>query len=278
MSGKTNLPEKAVVIRTGGLGDFVSTIPLFVSLVEEGCELTVATRHEYFNILGDFQEKTSFIDADEVLTSDAGIAPRKTFGGATVFSFWKDGDGSLQNRFGAWGILDFVELESRPNEPPHLVERIFQKVGIQWKEDFFTRSWLRANRLPGEHLWVHPGSGSPAKNAPLEWFLERIQRWLAEGEGDSVLVSFGEADGEVEKTFRDIRGRLPLEFIRPGTLRDLRDELMDKAVLFVGNDSGPSHLSSALGIPTEVVYTTTNPEIWRPIGERVTTIRPGDLT
>ncbi len=277
MSGNMNFPEKVVVLRTGGLGDFVLSVPLLISLIERGCQVTIATRRSFYDILGDFQEKIPFFDADEILIPDDRNTPEEIFEGATVLSFWRDRDSLLKDRLGVLGILDLVEFESRPETPPHLTQRIFQRTGIQWEEGFLSRSWLGLEGLSGKCLWVHPGSGSPAKNAPCVWFLERIERWLAKGEGDSVIVSIGEADLEVEQSFRENGGALPLKFIHPKTFRELRDGLVVEAALFVGNDSGPSHLAAALGIPSEIVFTTTNPGIWRPVGEKVTIVRASEL-
>ena len=276
MSGNRALPKKAVVLRTGGLGDFVLTVPLLVSMVEAGVRVSVATRRSYFEILGELCANLSFIDAEELFVSDESKMPSENFSGATVFSFWKDSDGSLEAMLKTFGIHELVELESRPATSPHMVKRIFQDAGIQWEEKLYKRSWLRVNELEGDCLWVHPGSGSPVKNLPLSWFVQRIERWLADG-GDKVVVSFGEADLELVNPFRSFGGKLPLTFIHPPTFLRLREELVSKASLFVGNDSGPAHLAAALGIQTEVGFLSTNPDIWKPLGEKVKVIRSSEL-
>ena len=206
MSGDCGLPKKAVVLRTGGLGDFVLTIPLLVCLIESGCHVTVATRRSYFDIIGDILENITFLDADELMGSQMSNVLSELLEDTTVYSFWKDCDGFLETRFQAFGAQRVVELESRPFAPPHIVERIFQSVGIQWEKEFYKRSWLGHKKRSGDCLWVHPGSGSPTKNVPLAWFLDRIERWLAEETGESVLVSFGEADDEIKEEFRLIGG------------------------------------------------------------------------
>ena len=42
-----------------------------------------------------------------------------------------------------------------------------------------------------------------------------------------------------------------------------------KSRLYVGNDSGITHVSAALGVPTVAIFTSTDPVVWRPLGERV---------
>jgi len=269
MSGEKRLSGKFVLLRTGGLGDFVLVVPLLLALVRLGYQITVATRRSYFDILGGFNAKLAFLDVDEIMVSTDEASLHSTFREATVLSFWRDEDGSLKKRFEAFEVLRVIELESRPENPPHFTKRIFQKAGIQWEEDYLCRSWLSPRHLTGDSLWVHPGSGSLAKNAPPSWYLQRIEEWLRKGEGDSVVVSFGEADNKVEQEFREFRGHVPLKFLCPRTPLELKEELIKRAQLFVGNDTGPSHLAAALGIPTEVVFNVTNPLVWRPVGEKV---------
>lgn len=44
---------------------------------------------------------------------------------------------------------------------------------------------------------------------------------------------------------------------------------LKSARLFVGLDSGLSHLASYCGVPTFVFYGPTDPLLWRPVGEAV---------
>lgn len=94
---------------------------------------------------------------------------------------------------------------------------------------------------------VHPYSGSPGKN----WPLERFQ--------------------ELERGF-------PVEWAAgPDGYRF--DDLMDLARwiagadLFVGNDSGITHLAAAVGTPVVALFGPTDPDVWGPRGERVSVVR-----
>jgi heptosyltransferase-3 len=40
--------------------------------------------------------------------------------------------------------------------------------------------------------------------------------------------------------------------------------LLSKAAVFIGNDSGPAHMAAAFGIPSIVMFSSTNPAIWGP--------------
>ena len=54
--------------------------------------------------------------------------------------------------------------------------------------------------------------------------------------------------------------------------------LVARASLYVGNDSGVSHLAAAFGAPTLALFGPTDPAVWSPVGRRVTTVRSDDRT
>ena len=44
--------------------------------------------------------------------------------------------------------------------------------------------------------------------------------------------------------------------------------VLDQASLFVGNDSGPTHMAAALGVPVLVLFGSSDSHLWRPLGSR----------
>jgi len=45
------------------------------------------------------------------------------------------------------------------------------------------------------------------------------------------------------------------------------------ARLYIGNDSGVTHLAAAVGTPVIAIFTATNPAVWGPRGEHVRIVR-----
>ncbi|HQB29861.1 MAG TPA: glycosyltransferase family 9 protein, partial [Syntrophales bacterium] len=45
--------------------------------------------------------------------------------------------------------------------------------------------------------------------------------------------------------------------------------VLKQARVYVGNDSGISHMAAVLGVPSVVLFLATNPGIWRPPGDHV---------
>src|SRR5207253_1883157 len=58
------------------------------------------------------------------------------------------------------------------------------------------------------------------------------------------------------------------------SLEDLAG-VLTRAAVFIGNDSGPGHLSAVLGTPTVSVFLSTDPQVWAPLGPRVRVIGAG---
>jgi ADP-heptose:LPS heptosyltransferase len=111
---------------------------------------------------------------------------------------------------------------------------------------------------------IHPGSGSAAKCWPVERFA-RLMEML-----DAPAVVFeGPADVEVCRRLEHIlSGRRGIAWARQLALEEAAG-LLSACRLYVGNDSGLTHLAAALGVPTVTVFGPTDPQVWRPLGRRV---------
>jgi ADP-heptose:LPS heptosyltransferase len=102
-----------------------------------------------------------------------------------------------------------------------------------------------------DYAVIHPYSGSPRKNWPLEKFralasrLPMPVRWCA-GDDDPPLP----------------------EAVRIPDLYELA-HFLSAARLYIGNDSGVTHLAAAVGTPTLAIFVSTDPRIWAPRGEHV---------
>lgn len=124
----------------------------------------------------------------------------------------------------------------------------------------------RLKDLSTGFLAIHPGSGSPTKNWPPERFAALVD---AVARGRPWLLVEGPAD---ERAVSPLRGHPWAVHARELPPRHL-GVVLARAGVFVGNDSGVSHLAAAWGAPTVALYGPTDPEVWRPIGERVRVVR-----
>ncbi len=144
----------------------------------------------------------------------------------------------------------------------------FQSGGaVEHQSDFLFRitgksgapmfSWPSAAASASTRTAVvfHPGSAGRAKRWPFENFLRVRERIPG-----PVVWILGPAEEE-------LRGEIPAgdETAFGVSLRDVRERLLG-ASLFIGNDSGISHLAALCNAPSVVLFGPTDPRIWAPRG------------
>ncbi len=113
----------------------------------------------------------------------------------------------------------------------------------------------------GDFAVIHPFSGSKRKNWPLERF-RAVAAWL---ERRKIPVRW--CAGPEEDLPAAIR------------IRDIYDLAcwLSQARLFIGNDSGISHLAAAAGAPVLALFGASDPAIWAPRGPSVRVISAASL-
>src|SRR5438093_2676210 len=139
----------------------------------------------------------------------------------------------------------------------------------------FAQEFLRG--LSQSIVAIHPGTGSKEKNWPLENWIELVSSKddssKAKGELGhmgkqfSLVVVSGEADkaqtAELEYDWKD-RG---VCFAKNLPLPHLAAVL--EHTIFVGHDSGISHLAAAAGANCILLFGPTDPNVWAPRNENV---------
>lgn len=97
---------------------------------------------------------------------------------------------------------------------------------------------------------IHPFSGSARKN----WPLENFRRVAGSIRGNVEWVAGPEEELAGAQRFGDL-----MELAK----------WMAGARLYLGNDSGVSHLAAAIGVPSIVIFRCTDPQVWGAQGENV---------
>jgi ADP-heptose:LPS heptosyltransferase len=105
---------------------------------------------------------------------------------------------------------------------------------------------------------LHHGASDPAKKAPLDLYAEVARGLEARGFTVGWVRGFVEAERGEEPSFGPL--------LDSPSLVELAHAI-SRADLYLGNDTGPTHLASALGVPTISIHGRPNPA-WRPRGPR----------
>jgi heptosyltransferase-2 len=302
MSGKTSeahqsasLPVRILVLRGGAIGDFIVTLPALRKLRDRWPQAHIElVGYPHVAVLAraaglvnhieslDKAEIARFFAARPVFT-EAQCAYLRSF--HFVVTYLHDPDGTVRANLTAAGArqvlygsplitaghaieallkpLETLALYAEGVEQPRLTLAVEQ---LAWGRD-----WLAARGLGGQKiLAVHPGSGSPRKNWPVENFTA-VLRSLPRGV--TPLLVLGEADEELvaplARTLPDVSRLVGC------TLLEVASVLANCAA-YLGNDSGITHLAAALGVPVVALFGPSNPEHWAPRGPRVTILQAPD--
>jgi len=110
---------------------------------------------------------------------------------------------------------------------------------------------------------VHPGSGSRRKCWPLDRFLAVISYLRQHGFAGSLVT--GEAEERLEGELRRVSFPPGWQWLCRPSLAALAGLLRD-AALYIGNDSGVTHLAAACGTNVVAIFRKEMETAWKPFG------------
>jgi ADP-heptose:LPS heptosyltransferase len=294
---KKHQVRSILVIHQGALGDFILGLPALETLRKNLPQartvivgypriLELADQRFYADetISVDQREMASFFVRGKPLDS----AQSRLFSQVhLIVVFGKDEEGILIGNLkkASYGMILHIDPFPPRGERVHVTDHLlrqFSLYGFQLSESNPTLHLKKSDQEWGDDFWrrkgvtleerakaivLHPGSGSKKKVWPLDRFLS-LAKILQNRFGSKILIPFGPAEGsEAEEVFNEMDPRTVIR-IKGLSLKELAS-VMEGCRLFVGNDSGISHMASALGIPTIAIFGPTDPRIWSPRGEKV---------
>ncbi len=261
-------PRKSLLIRTGGIGDFILTLPLLDALSARG-ELSLVCRRPHLALLPHGWRPAAWLDAESAAAASFyGGAPddlAKSLADNAEVHVFATFAPEINERLRRMGALNVVWHNPRPSAPRSAARSFLLEAGVEPGPELERTPFLQRNSGPGDCLWIHAGSGSPAKNLPPEFWAGLLDKQGIRESGHPVLISFGECETRLLPRFRQLLGSSfqPIERFEIGKLRQ---EMESRACMYWGADTGISHLAAALGIPCHVHFVSTDPRIWAPCG------------
>jgi heptosyltransferase-3 len=266
--------RKILVLRGGALGDFIVTLPALALLrqrwphahLEFVGNATAAAlgAHLVDRIHSQHDSRWAALYATSPLPP-ALAAELGTFD--LVLNFWPDPDGDLARHFRNLSAPIFLTSSALPTLAPaaaHYCEPL-RALGLTSASFHYT---LAAPVASARLIAIHPGSGSAKKNWPLARWIE-LCRWLRDAHRAELLIITGEADTPAAAAlspFGTAAHQLPL----PQLVARLA-----QCRLFVGHDSGISHLAAACTVPSLLLFGPTDPALWAPPAPHVRVLNPG---
>ena len=284
------LRRNVLIFHAGALGDFVLTWPLVMALgrLHPQSRIIVVTHASK----GSLAELALHVESHDVeqgwhaLFADGASLPERpalmTESAHAIYTFM-GGEGRCAK------LAPHAQLVAlAPKPPPDYVNHATQFLLEQLAPNPAVRSaveqMLRSVNLRGigtgrSHdgdVVVHPGSGSREKCWPVERFAKLIAKLRRAKKDVRVLLGEVEAERFAPEDVATLQEAAGAPVRRPATYVDLFNELRT-ASLFVGNDSGPTHLAGAMGLPTVALFGATDPAVWKPMGPRVAVVHRPNL-
>jgi ADP-heptose:LPS heptosyltransferase len=145
---------------------------------------------------------------------------------------------------------EILKVDRKVHTAEHLASALFY-LGAPIAE--IPRAKLVAAARPDPCVVIHPIAATPAKTWRAEGFLEAARHLKSSG-SDVIFIGGPTDDLSPFRAFRTLAGA-PLAEIK---------SLLASASVFLGNDSGPAHMAAAFGIPSVVLFASSDPAIWGP--------------
>ncbi|HUI07548.1 MAG TPA: glycosyltransferase family 9 protein [Verrucomicrobiae bacterium] len=275
---------RILVVRGGAIGDFIMTLPAIGALRERWPEA-------HIEILGyphiiELAQGRYYADATRSIEAKpmAGffvpngiLEPTLMdyFGSFNlVISYLFDPDSIFANNIRRCGVKQLIEGSPRPREL-HAAEHYCKpleslaiyvdaprpRLYVGESDRAAAAGFLKmAGREP--IVAVHPGSGSEKKNWPIEKFAA-VARWVMDELAAQLIVVAGEADERAVEKFAGLLESRKFRLARGLKLVELA-AVLERCALFLGNDSGITHLAAAVGTPTVALFGAASPSIWEP--------------
>ena len=146
-------------------------------------------------------------------------------------------------------------------------EGVMPEIFLKAEEKDFAKEEFKAWGLKSPVLGIALGASRPTKIWPLHRFAEVAQKWIQETGGSALVISGPGEESLTEEFFRSIPPiqelRQSIQVMPACNVRSLAARISNLNTV-VGNDSGPRHLATALGVPTVTIFGPEHPLEWHP--------------
>ena len=289
--------KRILIIRGGAIGDFILTLPAIRAVRDAYPDAAVhILGYKHIAALAEqrfYAEAVRSIEYGPLsgfFAKDADLNPelREYFGSFDlIISYLFDPDGIFEANIQRSGTTRIVAGPSKIRPGVHATRQLaapIEKLGINvtdYMPTLFPSEADRAfaaeflNDLPRNVIALHPGSGSTQKNWAVDRWIELGNQLL--GQNRALLVVSGEADQTQLDILKRTWKRPEVRFATNLALPNLAAILAE--TVFVGHDSGISHLAAATGAKCLLLFGPSDPGVWAPQGNNVRVIRApnGDL-
>ena len=280
--------KQITIVHQGALGDTVLLVPLFRSLRERfaGCRIRIVTRPNLGQMLTMMGITDAYASADDrehsVWFAAATVGAdepnsRPAWGNSDVLisavsngaDHWAENARQARRGLGRAGDLSLFFFDPRPGDfAGHVCEWHREQLAALALLSEPPQALPRVN--PDGAIVIHPGSGGDAKCWPRERFLALARALKRNGLTPTIILGEAEQERWGNALVNSLKDEFPW-YLHMG-LYELAERL-SRARLYLGNDSGVTHLAAAMAVPVIALFGPSNEVQWRPAGPSVKILR-----
>ncbi len=297
--GSATPPRKGriLVIRGGAIGDFILTLPA-IRMLREAFPETHLEILGYRHILS-LAEGRFYADATRsieygplsaLFNPKSEIDPELAAYFCSfqqVISYIFDPDGLFATGLQRAGAKNIISISPKIDDSQHAASQLalpLETLALflespaaelfpSGEDHSHAESVLHPLTAP--YVAIHPGSGSEKKNWPIEKWLELAQQLATNSQVGRLLVLGGESDAERLRPLKAILPSRKAVFLESLPLPVLA-AVLSRCRLYLGHDTGISHLAAAAGTRCLLLFGPTDPAIWAPANRTVEVVRAPD--
>ena len=283
--------NRILVIRGGAIGDFILTLPALKALRDARPQAHIEILgYKHIAVLAENRFYAQAVHSIEYARLARFFAPNSELPAEPagyfasfdlILSYLYDPDRIFEANLRRCGVENLIcgpaRIVENAGQAARQLARPIEELGINvfdlaerifpsMEDREFARDFLAS--MPQPIIAIHPGSGSHAKN----WSLENWIGLFSPGNRfERLLVISGEADkvqtDELERRWknRDVHVAEDLQLPRLAAI-------LERAI-FIGHDSGISHLAAAAGANCILLFGPTDPAVWAPVNDNVQILR-----
>ena len=287
---------KLLIIRAGAMGDTLMLMPVISSL-KKGAEITIAGRRPGIDYLRPYVARCVDIETSgRHMLFRSGTEdipdlslPRFDY----VVAFLNDPDGKLMSSLKAFfpeSAVSVFPVFPQDGDKSHIalyMAKALKESGLPidsnraFEDSLKTPLMSAIKTAPGErhHIIVHPGSGSIKKNYPPAFWLELMKEIKRSGfaEQERFTLLLGPAEEGLLPFFRENLKKGDA-VIKAMPEREELLTILSNASVYIGHDSGITHLAAMMGIHVIAIFKESPIERWRPLGPNVRLISNTDYS
>jgi heptosyltransferase III len=286
--------NRILVIRGGAIGDFILTLPALKALRDARPQVHIEILgYKHIAVLAENRFYAQAVHSIEygplarffARNSELPAELADYFANFDlIVSYLYDPDQIFETNLRRCGVENLIRGPARIVENAHHAARqlarpieqlginvvdLSERIFLSTEDREFAHEFLAP--MPQPIIAIHPGSGSNQKNWPLENWIGLFSPDNHFADLARLLVISGEADQAQTKQLEHEWKNRDVHFAKNLPLPRLAAVLEN--AMFVGHDSGISHLAAAAGANCVLLFGPTSPDVWAPKNDNVRVLR-----